>query len=477
VLLAQEIVRDYHKDKGNPRCTLKVDLMKAYDSINWDFMMCSLHCFGFPEKFLRWIKECITSPRFSICLNGTLVGYFEGKKGLRQGDPLSPYLFVLAMEVFARIMADLTAQGSGFKFHPKCLKLRLTHLCFVDDLLIFAEASLRSIQTIKAALAEFESLSGLKANPSKSSLFCSGVPVRVKQLLLDVLKMNLGTLPVRYLGVPLITTRLSAADCGVLLEKITGRIDSWLSRNLSYAGRLQLLSSVLYSLQVYWSGIFILPKSVIKAIEQKFNRFLWNGNSVGSAKAKVSWKDVCYPKREGGLGLKSLEGWNQTSMLRHVWSLFARSGSIWVAWVRENFLKRRSFWSVGIPQSCSWSWRKILKLRDVAKRFLKFEVGSGENIHMWLDSWHPAGIFLETYGQRVVYDAHSSMEAKLSSVIVNGDWYWKPARSEALVEIQARLPELSSDLHDKVIWTASKKGYYVSADTWQILREKKMEAD
>jgi hypothetical protein len=132
---------------------------------------------------------------------------------------------------------------------------------------------------------------------------------------------------------------------------------------------------------------------------------------------------VCYPKREGGLGLKNLEVWNQTSMLRHVWSLFARSSSIWVAWVRENFLKRRSFWSVGIPQSCSWSWRKILKLRDVAKRFLKFEVGSGEDIHMWLGSWHPIGILLETYGQRVVYDAHSSMEVKLFSVIVNGDWY------------------------------------------------------
>jgi hypothetical protein len=164
-------------------------------------------------------------------------------------------------------------------------------------------------------------------------------------------------------------------------------------------------------------------------------------------------------------------------MLRHVWSIFARSGSIWVAWVRENLLKRKSFWSVGIPQSCSWSWRKILKLRDVAKRFLKFEVGNGENIQMWLDSWHPSGILLETFGQRVVYDAHSIAEAKLSSVILNGDWFWTPTRFEAFVEIQSRLSELNLGVHYKAIWSASNKGCYVSSDTWQILGNKKMEID
>ena len=88
-------------------------------------------------KFLNWIKECFTSPRFSLCFNGTLVGYFEWNKGLRQGDPLSPYLFVLAMEVFSRIMADHIGGTSGFKFHPKCLRMKPTDLCFVDDFLIF----------------------------------------------------------------------------------------------------------------------------------------------------------------------------------------------------------------------------------------------------------------------------------------------------------------------------------------------------
>ncbi|XP_059435384.1 uncharacterized protein LOC132168417 [Corylus avellana] len=162
-------------------------------------------------------------------------------------------------------------------------------------------------------------------------------------------------------------------------------------------------------------------------------------------------------------------------MLRHIWSIFARSGSIWVAWVRENLLKRKSFWSVGISQNCSWSWRKILKLRDIAKRFLKFEVGNGDNIHMWLDLWHPAGILIEQYGFRVVYDAQSNIEAKLSSVICNGDWFWRPARSEALVDIQARLSEVCLGQFDKPIWLGSKKGVYVSAETWEALREKNTE--
>jgi hypothetical protein len=382
VLLAQELVRNYHKEKGDPRCTLKIDLMKAYDSVNWEFMIHCLHCFRIPIKFLSWIKEWITSPRFSICLNRTLEGYFEGKRGLRQGDPLSPYLFVLAMEVFSKIMAVHMGDGSSFKFHPRCLKQKLTHICFADDLLIFSEASVKSISIIKDALIEFEELCGLKANPSKSSLFCSGVSERTKLLLLDDLNMNEGHFPIRYLGVPLISTKLSAANCVALMDRITCRIDSWISRNLSYAGRLQLLTSVLYSVQVYWTGIFILPKKVIKSIEQKFNRFLWTGKSEGTAKAKVSWNALCFPKKEGGLGLKRLDVWNQSSMLRHIWSLFAKSGSLWVAWVKDYLLKGRSFWSINIPQNCSWSWRKILKLRGIAKRILKFEVGNGENIFL-----------------------------------------------------------------------------------------------
>jgi hypothetical protein len=250
IFLAQELVRDYHRKAGTARCTMKVDIMKAYDSVNWSFLIQCLICFGFPGRFINWIKVCITSPRFSVSVNGTLVDYFKGEKGLRQGEPLSPYLFVIAMEVFSRLMADYTRDGYGFGFHHRCARLRITHLCFSDDLLIFSDASTHFISILKAALEEFENLSGLQANPEKSTIFCAGISDRRKEILLTDLGMKKGHLPVRYLGVPLISSRLSVSDCSILLDKIVGRINSWTSKNLSFAGRLQLLKSVMYSLQV-----------------------------------------------------------------------------------------------------------------------------------------------------------------------------------------------------------------------------------
>jgi hypothetical protein len=80
---------------------------------------------------------------------------------------------------------------------------------------------------------------------------------------------------------------------------------------------------------------------------------------------------------------------------------------------------------------------------------LRFEVGKGEDIHLWLDSWHPSGVLLENYGYRVVHDAQSRVQAKLSSVIFNGEWFWRPARSDDLVEIQSRLHEVRLGLQDK----------------------------
>jgi hypothetical protein len=156
--------------------------------------------------------------------------------------------------------------SAQFGFHPKCRSLKLNHLCSVDDLLIFSAAEMASLSIIKVILAEFEDLSELKANPAKSTFFYSGVHVEEKKDLLELLQMSEGVLPIKYSRVPLITKRLSAANYDSLIAKISTRMDSWLIRHLSFVGRLILITSVLFILQVLLARVFILPKKVIRLL-------------------------------------------------------------------------------------------------------------------------------------------------------------------------------------------------------------------
>ena len=136
--------------------------------------------------------------------------------------------------------------------------------------------------------------------------------------ILDIFGFPEGSLPVKYFGVPLITTRLTSNDCKILVERMVARVKCWTSKFLSYAGRLQLIQSVRFSIQVYWTSIFILPKKVIKMVEQVLRDFLWSGIELKHYGAKVSWEDITYPKPEGGLDIKKLEEWNKATMARHI---------------------------------------------------------------------------------------------------------------------------------------------------------------
>ncbi|XP_031392075.1 uncharacterized protein LOC116204137 [Punica granatum] len=226
VLLAHELVRNYHRQGISPRCAIKIDLMKAFDSLSWEFILNSLEALDFPPCFLWWIKGCITSPYFSVAINGTLAGYFPGKRGVRQGDPISPYLFVIAMEVFSLTM-DLAAAEGKVGYHPRCKSLRLTHLCFADDLLLFTNASKDSLVAILDVLNAFYHWSGLMLNSEKSEIFTGGISEDFVSDLVTCSGFKRGLLPVRYLGLPLVSGKLSSKNCEALTERIVERIKSW----------------------------------------------------------------------------------------------------------------------------------------------------------------------------------------------------------------------------------------------------------
>lgn len=196
---------------------------------------------GFPQNMTRWIMEYITNSSFSLSLNGKYHGFFHGKRGLRQGEPISPYLFVLAMDYLSRVLKLYTA-NLDFNYHPKCSKIDLSHLIFVDDIMIFCRGDYGSVNIIHQALQQFNMIFGLEVNLSKSKIFVAGAFESELTQLQLITGYSLGVCPVRrYLGIPLMHGKLKLAQYASLIDKISNFISSWASNTLSYAGRLNSL--------------------------------------------------------------------------------------------------------------------------------------------------------------------------------------------------------------------------------------------
>ncbi|XP_021994704.1 uncharacterized protein LOC110891319 [Helianthus annuus] len=278
ILLTQELMHNYHRNSGPPRCAFKVDIQKAYDTVDWCFLKNVLLGFGFKSRMVEWIMMCVSTTTFSLCVNGNVYGYFKGKRGLRQGDPLSPYLFTLVMEILTCILQRATRLDNSFKFHNKCEKQRIINLCFADDLFLFARWDINSVQCIMNSLSNFTNMSGLVPSIQKSTGFFCNVPDHVKNHILSFLPFVEGTLPVKYLGVPLISSGLVYKDCSVLVERLDQRISNWKNKLLSFTGRLQLINSVLSSMHIYWSSVFILPVRITLELVARMRNFLWSSD-------------------------------------------------------------------------------------------------------------------------------------------------------------------------------------------------------
>ncbi|CAM8950231.1 unnamed protein product [Rhodiola kirilowii] len=149
---------------------LKLDISKAYDSVDWSFLRQCLEIFGFPVIYINWTMACVSTVKFSVLVNGCLKGYFGSNRGLRQGDPISPYILTLIMKMLSRLLGNLKSSGS-YKFHPKCARISLSHLMSADDVIVFSKANVESLVKVREALNTFHEWSGLKVNVDKSAIF------------------------------------------------------------------------------------------------------------------------------------------------------------------------------------------------------------------------------------------------------------------------------------------------------------------
>lgn len=248
---------------------------------------------------------------------------------MRQEDPIFPFLFAIAMEYLSRCLVGLKFD-KDFKHHPKCVRLNVTYLCFTGDLLLFAKGELQLVIVLHQCFTHFFHVSGLQANLRKSSVYFRGVTQCEKDSILQRLGYTNGELPFEYLWIPLSTKKLTLMQCQPLVEKIVTRISSWATKKLSYAGRCQLVQSVLFGIQAYWTQLFFLPTKVAKLIEGYCRSYLWSGTYTITKKALVAWSRVCTPKSVGGLTLISLQFWNKEVILKSCWDVSKKLDKLWI---------------------------------------------------------------------------------------------------------------------------------------------------
>ena len=245
-------------------------------------------------------------------------------------------------------MLEKAAERKHIGYHPCCQNIMLTHLCFADDLIVFTDGSKRSIEGVLRIFEEFAEASGLKISLEKSTLYIAGTTSNEAEDILRDFPLVSGQLPVRYLGLPLLTKRMTVHEYLPLVERVRKRMKSWTGRFLSHGGRLQLIKSVITSLTNFWMQAFRLPSSCLNDIEKLCSAFLWSGPDLETSKAKVSWKDVCLPKQEGGLGLRPLKEVNTVHALKLIWRILTYRNPLWVRWVQCYLIQKGSFWSVSM---------------------------------------------------------------------------------------------------------------------------------
>jgi hypothetical protein len=255
---------------------LKLDMSKAYDRVEWNFLEAVMHKMGFASKWIEIIMTCIRTVTYSVLVNGQPVGRITPTRGIRQGDPLSPYLFILCAEALSALLHH--AERSGYLSGVPTSKHgpRLNHLFFADDSLLFCKATSTDWHRLSLILDRYEKASGQKLNKDKTAIFFSR---NTGQEARDII-LQLSGIPATqrfdtYLGLPALVGKSRSREFQYIKDRVWKRLNDWKTKFLSQAGKEVLIKAVVQAIPTYSMSIFSLPKELCQDLNSMMQKFWW----------------------------------------------------------------------------------------------------------------------------------------------------------------------------------------------------------
>ena len=314
VLVAFEIIHHMkRKNKGKQGdVAFKIDISKAYDKIDWGFLKGIMLKLGFDNRWVDLMMMCVSTVRYNVLVNGMEVGPIILKRGLRQGDPLSPYLFILCAEGLSSLIKRVEFEGLLHGCRVSKTGLTVSHLLFADYSLFFFRASESECNVMNKLLIQYKEASGQGVNFTKFGImFNSNVKSTFATHLSSIVDVSKPLNTGRYLGLPSLIGKKKKMVFTHIKEHVWQRTQGWRNRPLSRAGREVLIKSAAQSIPTYYMSTFMLPTSILDEIQKMLNSFWWGSQKYGNGGIKwLAWDKLSVKNAKGGLGFRNLHCFN-----------------------------------------------------------------------------------------------------------------------------------------------------------------------
>ncbi|CAL8151990.1 unnamed protein product [Prunus armeniaca] len=459
---------------GKKKLILKLDMAKAYDRVEWKFLEQMLRTMGFPIRFIQLIMGCVTTVSYSLLIQGRPFGRIIPSRGLRQGDPISPYLFLIVAEAFSALLqqAERDSRLHGVSIAPSAPSIN--HLFFADDSLLFCNAGTTEALELKRIFGVYESASGQKVNLGKSALcFSPSTPRVLQDDIRQLLNVTLVPCHERYLGLPTIVGKDKKKMFRMVKDRVWNKVNGWQGKLLSKAGKEVLIKSVCQAIPSYSMSVFRLPVGLCREIESIIAKFWWAKNDGRGIHWKT-WRFMCQHKSDGGIGFRELISFNQALLCKQGWRLLEFPHSLIARMFKARYFPHSDFLATSSGSLPSFTWQSILWGRDLLRLGLRWRIGDGRLVNIYGDPWVPYDRFFTI--QSIPTLPVTSRVCDLFTA--SGGWdVGKVFASFSFPEAEAILSiPLMGDTLDRRIWNFTKNGRYsVKSGYWAALEYKRLE--